>query len=108
VTMKLSTLKTCTLAVMLLGLDAPVLSGTGVAQGVDPAELVRDIHAIFGEHHARAVHSKGVVLNATWRASSPKRVFSQANFKQRYVYRIRPAYPRFPMPTPMPALMGSR
>ena len=65
--MKPRTLKTCTLAVMLLGLDAPTLSGTGVAQGIDPAELVRDIHAIFGEHHARAVHSKGVVLRVRFK-----------------------------------------
>jgi catalase len=79
VTMKLSTLKTCTLAVMLLGLDAPVLSGTGVAQGVDPAELVRDIHAIFGEHHARAVHSKGVVLNATFEPTEQARQLSKAS-----------------------------
>ena len=58
--------KSCALAAMLLGLDALVLSGTGGAQVVDPAELVRDIHAIFGEHHDRAVHAKGVVLNATF------------------------------------------
>jgi catalase len=77
--MKLSTLKTCTLAVVLLGLDAPVLSGTGVAQGVDPAELVRDIHAIFGEHHARAVHSKGVVLNATFEPTEQARQLSKAS-----------------------------
>src|SRR5262245_42413769 len=65
-TMKSRTLKAGTLAVVLLGLSAPVLSGTAGAQGIDPAELVRDIHAIFGEHHARAVHAKGVILNATF------------------------------------------
>ena len=27
-----------------------------------PAELVKDLHGAFGEHHARAVHAKGVVL----------------------------------------------
>ncbi|MGA7163718.1 MAG: hypothetical protein WBX37_07185, partial [Pseudolabrys sp.] len=64
--MKPRTFKTCTLAVMLFSLEASVLSRTAVAQAVDPAELVRDIHAIFGEHRARAVHAKGVVLNATF------------------------------------------
>lgn len=78
-TMKLSTLRTCTFAVMLLGLDAPVLSGTAVAQGIDPAELVKDIHAIFGEHHARAVHSKGVVLNATFEPTEQARQLSKAS-----------------------------
>lgn len=62
--MKPRTFETCTLAVMLFNLEAPVLSGTAVAQAVDPAELVRDIHAIFGVHHARAVHAKGVVLKS--------------------------------------------
>jgi catalase len=78
-TMKPTNLKTCALAVMLLGLDAPVLGGTGVAQGIDPAELVRDIHAIFGEHHARAVHTKGVVLNATFEPTEQARQLSKAS-----------------------------
>jgi catalase len=64
---------------MLFALDAPVLSGTGVAQGVDPAELVRDIHAIFGDHHARAVHAKGVVLNATFEPTERARQLSRAS-----------------------------
>ena len=77
--MKPRTLKTCTLGIVLLGLDALVLGGTAVAQGVDPAELVRDIHAIFGEHHARAVHAKGVVLNATFEPTEQARQLSKAN-----------------------------
>ena len=27
-----------------------------------PAHLVQDFHAAFGEHHARAVHTKGIIL----------------------------------------------
>lgn len=77
--MKPRTFKTCTLAVMLFNLEAPVLSGTAVAQAVDPAELVRDIHAIFGEHHARAVHAKGVVLNATFEPTEQARQLSRAS-----------------------------
>src|SRR4051794_21807945 len=71
--------KTCALAVMLLGLDALALSGRVAAQGVDPAELVRDIHAIFGQHHARAVHAKGVVLNATFEPTEQARQLSRAS-----------------------------
>ena len=77
--MKPRTFKTCTLAVMLFNLEAPVLSGTAVPQAVDPAELVRDIHAIFGEHHARAVHAKGVVLNATFEPTEQARQLSRAS-----------------------------
>jgi catalase len=64
---------------MLLGLDALVLSESGVAQGADPAELVKDIHAIFGQHHARAVHAKGVVLDATFEPTEQARQLSGAS-----------------------------
>jgi catalase len=40
--------------------------------------LVRDIHAIFGEHHARAVHAKGVVLSATFEPTEQARQLSRA------------------------------
>jgi len=31
-----------------------------------PAQLIQDFHAVFGEHHARAVHSKGLILQGTY------------------------------------------
>lgn len=77
--MKPTILKTCALAVMLLGLETLALSATGVAQGADPAELVSDIHAIFGQHHARAVHAKGVVLDATLEPTEQARQLSRAS-----------------------------
>jgi catalase len=111
--MKPRTFKTCTLAVMLFNLEAPVLSGTAVAQAVDPAELVRDIHAIFGEHHARAVHAKGVVLNATFEPTEQARQLSRASvFAGKLQATVRlsntTASPKFLMPTPTPPLVGSR
>jgi catalase len=33
------------------------------SQGDLPAELVQDLHAAFGDHHARAVHANGIVLH---------------------------------------------
>ena len=98
---------TYVLAIMLLGLDALALNGRGVAQDVDPAELVRDIHAIFGDHHARAVHAKGVVLEATFEPTEQARQLSTASafagkLREECAFRIRQAYPTFPMPTPMP------
>jgi catalase len=77
--MKPRNLKTCALAIVLLGLDAAVSGDMGMAQGIDPAELVRDIHAIFGEHHARAVHTKGVVLSATFEPTEQARQLSNAS-----------------------------
>jgi len=64
---------------MLLGFDATILSGSGLAQGADPAELVKDLHALFGDHHARAVHAKGVLLNATFEPTEQARQLSRAN-----------------------------
>ena len=77
--MKPRMLRTCGLAVMLLGLDALALNGGSAAQEVDPAELVKDIHAIFGEHHARAVHAKGVVFEATFEPTEQARGLSKAS-----------------------------
>jgi catalase len=54
------------------------LGGRSAAQDVDPAELVKDIHAIFGEHHARAVHAKGIVLDATFEPTGEARQLSKA------------------------------
>src|SRR5205823_5733363 len=49
------------------------------AQDVDPAALVKDIHAIFGEHHTRAVHAKGVALDASFEPTEEARKLSKAN-----------------------------
>ena len=71
--------RTSALVVLLLAVDALVLNGRAAAQEVDPAELVRDIHAIFGEHHARAVHAKGVVLEASFEPTEQARRLSTAS-----------------------------
>lgn len=67
------------LAGIFLGLDAIAFSGRSAAQEADPAELVKDIHAIFGEHHERAVHAKGVMLEATFEPSEAARGLSKAS-----------------------------
>src|SRR4026209_2451835 len=72
-------LKTCVLAAVILGSGPLALSGGSAAQEVDPAELVRDIHAIFGEHHARAVHAKGVALEASFEPTEQARQLSTAS-----------------------------
>jgi hypothetical protein len=30
-----------------------------------PAQLVKDFHGAFGDHHARAVHAKGTILEGS-------------------------------------------
>jgi catalase len=71
-------LSTCAVAGTIVFFGTFGLSGMSAGQDVDPAELVKDIHAIFGEHHARAVHAKGVVLDATFEPAREARQLSKA------------------------------
>ena len=43
-----------------------------------PAQLVGALHSAFGEHHARAVHAKGVILEGTFTPTSEARNLSRA------------------------------
>ena len=43
-----------------------------------PAQLVQDFHAAFGEHHARAVHTKGLILQGTYTPSVEARDLCRA------------------------------
>jgi catalase len=43
-----------------------------------PAQLVQDFHAAFGEHHARAVHTKGLILQGTFTPSAQARELCRA------------------------------
>ena len=43
-----------------------------------PAQLVQDFHAAFGEHHARAVHTKGLILQGTYTPSAEARDLCRA------------------------------
>lgn len=55
-------------AVLLL---TALLASSAPAQDMTPAQatpldLVNALHTAFGEHHARAVHTKGVILEGTF------------------------------------------
>ncbi len=64
----------------LAGALALVLSGTAHAAGLHatPQDLVDDLHAAFGVHHARAVHAKGILLEGTFTPSPAARGLSKA------------------------------
>jgi catalase len=74
-------LATCALGAIML-MSGGLVVGRSAAQEVDPAELVKDIHAIFGEHHARAVHAKGVTLEASFEPTEEARGLSKASLFQ--------------------------
>ncbi|MBF5042020.1 catalase family peroxidase [Aggregicoccus sp. 17bor-14] len=50
-----------------------------------PAQLVQDLHAAFGEHHARAVHTKGVILQGTFTPTAEARALCVASLFARPV-----------------------
>ena len=67
-------------ATVLMGMVATAAGATESPVSVtDPAQLsqrllahlVQDFHAAFGDHHARAVHTKGVILEGHLRAPDP-------------------------------------
>ena len=43
-----------------------------------PQSMVGALHTAFGEHHARAVHAKGIILEGTFKASPQARALSKA------------------------------
>jgi catalase len=63
-------------AMMIVGILT--FPGEIMAQEIDPAELVKDIHAIFGDHHARAVHTKGVIFEGSFEPTADAATLSKA------------------------------
>ncbi|WP_441280758.1 catalase family peroxidase [Tardiphaga sp. 862_B3_N1_1] len=53
-------------------------SGPQAALADEAAALVADLHAAFGNHHARAVHAKGVILVGTFTPADEARTLSRA------------------------------
>jgi catalase len=43
-----------------------------------PSQLVQDFHGAFGEHHGRAVHTKGLILQGTFTPSAEARELCRA------------------------------
>ena len=66
------------------GVVAALIIGTLAAiqpttiQAEDGTQLVDDLRAIFGKHHARANHAKGVMLEGTFAPMEAARALSRA------------------------------
>jgi catalase len=63
-------------AAMVIGTLAVVHPTTTRAE--DGAGLVDDLRAVFGKHHARAVHAKGLILEGTFAPAEAARALSKA------------------------------
>lgn len=70
------------LAILMSMQAAGSLLGGLAKAGTDgadlPAQLVRDFHGAFGDHHARAVHAKGVILEGRFEPSQEAQAASKA------------------------------
>ena len=57
-------------SLLLIAFGVPRLSAQSLTQPPNPpaapADLVNAFHAAFGDHHARAVHTKGIILEGTF------------------------------------------
>ena len=66
-------------AIFFTSLDLHAQSSAPVnGQTSSPAQLVDALHAAFGQHHARAVHAKGIILEGTFTPSSAAATLSKA------------------------------
>jgi catalase len=63
-------------AALVIGTLAAVQPTTIRAE--DGAGLVADLRAVFGKHHARAVHAKGLILEGTFAPAEAARALSKA------------------------------
>ena len=82
-----SALRNGALSVLFIGIAGALsLALTGVASAgqtsetnaAGPAELVDALHGAFGQHHERAVHAKGILLQGTFVPTTQARELSQA------------------------------
>ncbi|MEN0054111.1 MAG: catalase [Mucilaginibacter sp.] len=64
----------------LWGVTLNAQSGT---QNATPVQMVEALHDAFGEHHARAVHTKGIILEGTFTpAASASTITKAAHFQK--------------------------
>lgn len=54
-------------------------SPSEVVPNQSPQDLVNALHTAFGEHHARAVHAKGILLTGTFEPSAEARLLTSAS-----------------------------
>jgi catalase len=60
-----------------LTLGGPAMADTSPSDL--PAQLVQDFHGVFGNHHARAVHAKGIILEGSFQPSADGSALSTAS-----------------------------
>jgi catalase len=67
---------------LLIGLAASAsvsIASAAEEKHESPAQLVGALHSAFGEHHARAVHAKGIILEGSFTPSAEAKSLSKAS-----------------------------
>jgi catalase len=67
---------------------APATDGAAASDHATPRQLVEAIHGIFGEHHARAVHAKGIILEGTFTPDPAAARLTKAPHLQKEVSKV--------------------
>jgi catalase len=67
-----------TQVVLAIGSAAVCPAGAAEPTHETPASMVGALHTAFGEHHARAVHAKGIILEGTFKPASQARTIARA------------------------------
>lgn len=70
-------LLSCASAALMLTLSSHAARAQGAAKET-PESMVKALHAAFGEHHARAVHTKGVMLEGSFAPAKEARSIVKA------------------------------
>ncbi len=67
-------------AVVVLAMAAPVLAAEAqpVPPSQSPQDLVDALHSAFGNHHARAVHAKGIILTGSFTPTKEASLLSKS------------------------------
>ena len=80
------------LAYLLIATAASRLQAQSLVQPANPpaapADLVNAFHATFGDHHVRAVHTKGIILEGSFIPDEQVATLTMANHLQREPSRV--------------------
>src|ERR1700733_5807602 len=62
---------------------APCLQAQNPGQNATPAQLVDALHTTFGDHHSRAVHAKGIILEGEFTPDAQAAKWTKATHLQK-------------------------
>ncbi len=80
---RIQLLRTASLATAATFFTASNLQAQDSSQSSTPAQLVDALHSAFGDHHSRAVHAKGIILEGTFTPDAQAASLSTAFHLQR-------------------------